>query len=70
MDPKKSGVNSYLRYAGLAFQIFGTIGVAALAGQWLDKRLSLSQPYLTMLFVIVAFGGVMYWIMLDTRRKP
>jgi F0F1-type ATP synthase assembly protein I len=47
-DKKKEAqqqVNGYMRYAGLGFQIAGTLGAGVLLGYWLDKWMHTKQPY-------------------------
>ncbi|MCC6816941.1 MAG: AtpZ/AtpI family protein [Saprospiraceae bacterium] len=70
MLKKPSDYNAYFKYAGLAFQIFGILAVGAFAGQYLDRKLGLSQPWMTILIVLFFFIGIIYKIVLDTRNKP
>lgn len=69
MIRKTSEVNAYMRYAGLAFQIFGILAIGAMAGQWLDKKLSLSQPWMTIFLVVFLFIGIIYKIVIETQTK-
>ncbi|NOT38424.1 MAG: AtpZ/AtpI family protein [Saprospiraceae bacterium] len=67
---KKSGeVNAYLKYAGLAFQIFGILAVGAFLGQWIDEKLNFSQPWMTILLIVFLFAGIIYKIFLETSIK-
>lgn len=68
MDKKDGGTNAYLKYAGLAFQIFGTLAVGAIAGQWLDKKFMLPKPYITIFLILFLFTGIIYWLILDTKK--
>lgn len=61
-DPKKREPNAYLKYSSLAFQLFVTIGVAGWLGYKLDAYLALAFPAFLISFVIISFGGMMYWI--------
>jgi hypothetical protein len=63
-DPsnRKKPVNAYLKYSGLAFQLFAAIGIFGWLGYKLDQKLSLEFPAFTLIFVFVAFGGMMYQI--------
>ena len=52
--------DSFLKYSGFAFQLFGGIGLAGWAGDRLDKFLSLRFPVFLLSFVFIVFGGMMY----------
>lgn len=58
--PTDKRVDAYLKYSGMAFQMAAVIMISIFAGQWLDKKLSLSEPYMTILLTVVLFGGYMY----------
>jgi F0F1-type ATP synthase assembly protein I len=58
---KSSQYNTYLKYSGLAFQLFASIGVLGWLGYLLDKRFN-SLPLFTLLFGLLAFGGMMYQV--------
>ena len=66
MEPEPTGqkkqkpYNSYLRYSGLGFQFLLVIGVSAYAGYRLDSHLEWKFPVFTLLFSMVALGGMMY----------
>ncbi|MEJ0034042.1 MAG: AtpZ/AtpI family protein [Bacteroidota bacterium] len=63
-DPKKQQKPSKgpLQYSQYAFQLLGTIGLAAWGGYELDKYLGLKFPAFLLTFVFVAFGGSMYFL--------
>ena len=56
--PKPS--NSYLKYTSLALQLLVTIGLFAWLGNNLDGWLKLKYPIFLIVFVFVAFAGMMY----------
>lgn len=56
--PKPS--NSYLKYSSLALQLLVTIGLFAWLGYKLDGWLNLTYPIFLIVFVFVAFAGMMY----------
>jgi F0F1-type ATP synthase assembly protein I len=56
--PKPS--NSYLKYSSLALQLLVTIGLFAWLGYKLDGWLKLKYPIFLIVFVFVAFAGMMY----------
>ena len=53
---------TYLKYSGLAFQLFGAIGIMGWLGYKLDQYLGLKFPAFMLSFGLLAFGGVMYQI--------
>ena len=60
---------SLLIYAGMAFQIFATLGVAFFIGYKLDKYLKLSFPIFLLLMPLIAIFGVLYKVLRDTNKK-
>lgn len=56
--PKPS--NSYLKYSSLALQLLVTIGLFAWLGYKVDGWLKLKYPIFLIVFVFVAFAGMMY----------
>ena len=44
--------NGYAKFAGLGFQMLGTIGVSIYAGYWLDGRLGMKFPAFTLSFAL------------------
>jgi F0F1-type ATP synthase assembly protein I len=60
-DPKKPNpFDNYLKYSGLAIQLFVTIGVCGWLGYELDKYLQLEFPAFMIAFGMIGFGGFMY----------
>ena len=57
---KSKPANKYLKYSGLAIQMFVTIGVMAFVGFKLDEWLELKFPIFLMLLTFSSFGGTMY----------
>ena len=49
----KGGLNDYLRYSGLGFQIAAIIGVGIFIGYEFDKWFKTAQPYFTLVFAFV-----------------
>ncbi len=47
LEKGKKGINNYLRYSGLGFQIAGTVAIGVFIGYELDKWLETSKPYFT-----------------------
>ena len=62
-------VNQYLKYSGMAFTLFILLGIAALIGQWLDKKMATPQPYFTIILILLFMGGFFYRLVKDLSRK-
>lgn len=61
-------VNKYLKYSGIAFQLFFLLLIAVFAGQYLDERLGNETPWFLLLFIILAFGAWMYKLIKDLEQ--
>ncbi|WP_333609604.1 AtpZ/AtpI family protein [Arsukibacterium sp.] len=59
-DQKPKPYNSYLKYSSLAVQLAVTIGLFAWLGYKIDEWLNLKYPIFLIVFVFVAFAGMMY----------
>ncbi len=59
-EPRRS--DSWLAYSGFAFQLLGAIGVAGWIGFKLDTFLALKFPAFMLLFILLAFSGMIYQI--------
>lgn len=57
---KQKPYNSYLKYSGLSIQFLAVIGLAVYAGYRLDAYLALQFPAFTLLFAMLALGGMIY----------
>ncbi len=62
-------VNQYLKYSGMAIQLFVLMGVAAWLGQLLDKRLATSKPYFTIILILLFTGVFFYRLVKDLSHK-
>ena len=68
-DQNPRQVNQYLKYSGMALQLFVLLAAGAWLGQLLDKKLGTSQPYFTILLILL-FGGVFFYRLIkDLNRK-
>jgi len=61
--------NSFLKYSGLAIQMFVLLAVGAWLGQRVDKWLHTSQPWFTILFVLLFMGAFFYRLVIELNRK-
>ncbi len=52
--------NSYHRYSSFALQLVAGIGAAGYAGYRLDQYLVMKFPVFLLIFVLVAFVGLLY----------
>jgi hypothetical protein len=68
MPTGKPNYQSYLKYSGLAMQIFAFFALAAWLGRWLDAYFLLSKPLLTILTVSVAFAMMVIWLNYSLKR--
>jgi hypothetical protein len=58
-----------MRYAGLAMQMFVSLGVAVLLGLKADKWLKLSFPLLLWLLPLLVLAVIIYQLIKETGRK-
>ncbi|TWI81017.1 AtpZ/AtpI family protein [Chitinophaga japonensis] len=58
-----------LRYAGLAFQMMATLGLAVFVGYKLDQRTGWSFPVFLIIFSLLALTLLLWQIIKDTRRN-
>jgi F0F1-type ATP synthase assembly protein I len=66
--PKPSSY-SYLKYAGLAFQLFALLFIGAWLGGRVDKWLHTADPYFTILFILLFMAGFFYRLVKELNRK-
>ncbi|KAA2240225.1 AtpZ/AtpI family protein [Chitinophaga agrisoli] len=69
LPPKKKSSNVLLRYAGLAFQMMATLGLAVFVGYKLDRWIGWSFPVLMIIFSLLALTLLLWQIIKDTRRN-
>ena len=62
-------VNQYLKYSGMAVQLFVLAGVGAWLGQLLDKHFTTPKPYFTILLILLFTGVFFYRLVKDLNRK-
>lgn len=61
--------NAYLKYAGMAFQMFVLFMLAIFLGKKLDQVLSLEQPYMTIVLILLALIAYIYKLYMDVIRN-
>lgn len=69
-DNTNAGPPVYVKYIGLAFQLFGIIGAGTYLGWWLDQRSDLKFPLwiLVCCFVSVFIAFYQLWIQMKQDR--
>lgn len=65
MTDKKNSSHSYLKYSGMAMQLFGLNLFAILIGQWADKKFEFETDYVTMALIVIFNVGFFYKLYLD-----
>ena len=68
-DRKSKSSNQYLKYSGMAIQLFVLIGVGAWLGQKIDQKLSTSSPFFTIILILLFTGGFFYRLVKELSRK-
>lgn len=58
-----------MKYAGMAFQMLATLGVAFFIGYKLDEYFGLSFPVFLLSLPLIALIGLFYQILKDTNNK-
>jgi len=61
--------NQYLKYSGMALQLFVLLGIGAWLGQKLDARLHTPDPYFTIAFILLFTTAFFYKLVKDLNRK-
>ena len=59
------GQAKYMKYMGLALQLFVSFAVVLFIGKKIDARLGNEKLYITMILLLITFIGIMYKIMKD-----
>ncbi len=65
---KQKPSNLLLRYAGLAFQMMASLGVALWLGYLLDKKVNIGFPLFMIIFSLLALALLLWQIVKDTSR--
>jgi len=70
-DEKKNYSNKSLliKYSSLGAQLLAGLIIAVFAGQWIDKKLSLSFPLCIWLFPLLVILGMIFTAVKDTSKK-
>jgi F0F1-type ATP synthase assembly protein I len=68
-DRSPRQVNQYLKYSGMAMQLFALVAVAAWLGTYLDRRLETSKPYITIILILLFTGVFFYRLIKDLNKS-
>jgi hypothetical protein len=68
-DRKPKGYE-YLKYSGLAFQMFFTILLGWFIGSKIDGWLGLSKPVFALTLLMLFLAGFFYKLVKDLSEKP
>lgn len=63
------GVNNYIKYSGLAFQMIGIIGLFAFAGYKIDDYLKSKTPLITGIFSLIGVVISIYIVLRDLNKN-
>jgi hypothetical protein len=66
---KPSSANSFIKYSGIAVQLFVLLFIGALIGREVDIWFHTPKPYFTILFILLFAGGFFYRLIKDLSRK-
>lgn len=65
MKDKGSGSNEYLKYSGLAFQMFFTLFAGWFIGDQIDQYLGFKKPIMALVLLILFLAGFFYKLIKD-----
>lgn len=66
---KKQPLTDYGKYAGMAFQMAGTIGIGTYAGVRLDRHFALKFPAFTLSLSLLSIVAAIYFVIKDLFKK-
>ena len=69
-ETNRKSANVFMRYSGMAFQMIAVLLVAAYSGQWLDDRYNNTQPWFTLVLLLIGVTASMYLIIKTVTRQP
>jgi F0F1-type ATP synthase assembly protein I len=68
-DRSTPSSNQYLKYGGMALQLFLLLGIGAWLGQLIDRKLGTPKPYFTIILILLFTAGFFYRLVKDLTRK-
>jgi hypothetical protein len=67
-DKKETGPPVYVKYIGLAFQLFGIIGAGTFFGWWLDQRSGIKFPVWLLVCCFLSVFVAFYQLWMQMKR--
>lgn len=67
-NSEKSRLQSYLKYSGLGFQMIAVLGLAAFAGIKLDEYVGNTNPWFTIVFMLLGVVGSIYKVIVSVMK--
>ena len=68
-NPENSGLHTYARYSGIAFQMIVIILLTTWGGTKLDKILELNTPVFTIVLSLLGVFAAIYVVLKDFIKK-
>jgi membrane protein DedA with SNARE-associated domain len=68
-EKRKIPVADYAKYSGMVFQLFLLLWMSYLAGRWIDKKLGLQKPVVTIIILLMAIFAYLYSIVKQTSKR-
>lgn len=65
---EKGKLQSYLKYSGLAFQMLIVLGLAAYGGLKLDAYVNNTNPWFTIVFMLLGVIGSIYKVIISVMK--
>jgi len=65
---KGAQTNVYLKYSGIAFQLFALLLISAYGGQYLDNRFQFNFPVFTIVFIFLSLTAFFYKLIKDLEK--
>jgi ATP synthase protein I len=66
-NKKSKQLKSFVRFSGLAFQLFAVIGIGTWCGYWLDGRMQLQVPIFTFIGALLSLTLVIFYLIRQTK---
>jgi F0F1-type ATP synthase assembly protein I len=66
---EKKPIQNYSKYAGMAFQLLSAILFGTFLGQWADKKMANTTPYLSALGALIGISAGLYVSLKDILKQ-
>ena len=68
-QPKQKPINTWLKYSGLAFQMFFLLLFAWFIGGWIDHKMALTKPVFALSLMVLFLVGFFIKLIKDTSNE-